>query len=113
MQKAVIHRPVRYREVARLMSRPTFAKYYRKVVGSIYLHRDHADDPDLIAEALLMRCPHGMLRGFAALSNMGFTLNLDGWTPSISIPRRSSPREWCICPFDKTSSVTTSRTITS
>jgi transposase len=25
----------------------------------------------------------------------------------------SSPREWCICPFDKTSSVTTSRTITS
>ncbi|EEW48510.1 hypothetical protein HMPREF0290_2877 [Corynebacterium efficiens YS-314] len=23
------------------------------------------------------------------------------------------PREWCICPFDKTSSVTTSRTITS
>lgn len=71
------------------MSRPTFAKYYRKVVGSIYLHRDRADDPELVTQALLMRCPHGMLRGFAALSNMGFTLNLDGWTPIISIPRKS------------------------
>ena len=89
MEKAAIHRPVRYGEIAGLMSRPTFAKYYRKVAGSIYLHRDRADDPDLVAEALLMRCPHGLLRGFAALSNMGFTLNVDGWTPIISIPRKS------------------------
>ena len=39
-------------------------------------------------------------------------------TASASIPPTqcqagSSPRKWCICPFDKTSSVTTSRTITS
>ena len=30
-----------------------------------------------------------------------------------SIQKRSSPREWCICPFDKTSSMMTSGTITS
>ena len=71
------------------MSRPTFNKHYRKIVGDIYLHKDVADDPDVITTALLARCPKGVLRGFSALRNMGFTINHDDWVPMISIPRNS------------------------
>lgn len=33
--------------------------------------------------------------------------------PSLDFRNRSSPREWCICPFDKTGSMTISGTGTS
>lgn len=79
--------PVRYRDVATQMSRPTFRNFYRRIIGDLHLHKDVADDPDKITDALLARYPTGVLRGFAALKNMGFTINLDDWTPFISISR--------------------------
>lgn len=91
MERKVIATPVSYRDVADKMSPPTFYKLHRRTVGNVYLHKDIAENPQRVTEALLRRCPHGVLRGFAALRHMGFTLNLDDWTPMISIPRTSPP----------------------
>lgn len=91
MTPGIILTPVRYRDVADTMSRRTFYRTHRKIVADLYLHEDVADNPAKITDALLMRCPHGVLRGFAALRNMGFTINHDDWVPMISIPRTVPP----------------------
>lgn len=82
--------PVRSVDVEKAMSLPSFYKNFRKIVGDVYLHHEVADNPEKITEALLMRCPGGVLRGFAALRNMGFSINHEDWVPMISIPREAS-----------------------
>lgn len=91
MNPGIVLTPVRYGDVSEMISRRAFYKTHRKIVSDIYLHEQVADDPAKITDALLMRCPHGVLRGFAALQNRSFTLNLDDWMPIISIPRGSPP----------------------
>lgn len=87
MEKNPVPHPVRYRDVEKKMSRPAFNKHFQKIVGDVYLHKDVATDPDAVTNALLLRCPAGVLRGFSALRNMGYTINHDDWTPMISVPR--------------------------
>lgn len=87
MTNTLFHIPVRYEDLLGKVSRDIFYRTHRKIVGNIYLHHEVAANPVLITDALLLRCPDGTLRGFAALYNMGFTLTHDDWVPMISITR--------------------------
>lgn len=82
--------PVRYRELAGQINREHFYRDFTKIVSDIYVHNSVSNDPRAITEALLKKCPHGVLRGFAALAHSGFELLQEQWLPVISIPSGSS-----------------------
>lgn len=69
------------------IKRSSFERNYTKIIGSIYLRDDQLEDPLCSAEALLMRYPGAMLRGFAALAYRGYSLLDKNWVPALSISR--------------------------
>ncbi|BAU95790.1 hypothetical protein N24_1528 [Corynebacterium suranareeae] len=77
--------PVTYHELSHEFSRWKFNKLFTKISGSIYLKNDLIDDPHLVTQALLKRCPNGVLRGYAALKQRGYQLFDDPWMPIISV----------------------------
>ena len=77
--------PVTYDEVSHELTKWKFYKHFTKISGSVFLKNDLINDPDLVTQALLKRCPHGVLRGYAALKRRGYQLLDDSWMPIISI----------------------------
>lgn len=78
-------KPVTYKELAHEYSRRTFNKLFTKITGFVYLKNDLINDPNLVTQALLKRCPEGVLRGYAALKQRGYLLLDDQWMPIISV----------------------------
>ncbi|BAU94807.1 hypothetical protein N24_0545 [Corynebacterium suranareeae] len=78
-------RPVTYDDVSHEYSKWKFYKEFTKISGSVYLRNELVDDPALVTQALLKRCPEGVLRGYAALKQRGYKLLDDPWMPIISI----------------------------
>lgn len=77
--------PVTYDEVSHELTKWKFYKHFTKISGSVYLKNDLIDDPVLVTQALIKRCPQGVLRGYAALNRRGYQLFDDPWMPIISI----------------------------
>lgn len=78
--------PVTYDEVSHDLTKWKFYKHFTKISGSVFLRNDLANDPDLVTQALLKRCPQAVLRGYAALKRRGYQLLDDSWMPIVSIP---------------------------
>lgn len=83
-------KPVTYHEVSHDIPKRLFAREFSKIVGSIYLRNDLAQRPEFIIQALLKRCPEGIVRGYAALSLRGYRLLDRPWTPIISTAKAKS-----------------------
>lgn len=77
--------PVTYDELSHEFSKWKFYKLFTKISGPVFLKNDLIDDPDLVTQALLKRCPEGVLHGYAALKQRGYQLLDDQWMPIISV----------------------------
>lgn len=72
------------------MNRRQFSAKYTRVVGTFWIKKEYAENPVVVADALLRRFPNGVIRGFTALIVRGYSLLDELRTAEISVPRGAS-----------------------
>lgn len=83
-------KPIRFEEVQHEMNRRQFAEKYTKVVEKFWIKKEHAQNPVVVADALLRRFPNGVVRGFTALIVRGYSLLDEPRVAKVSIAKKNS-----------------------
>lgn len=83
-------KPIRFEDVQHEMNRRQFSAKYTRVVGTFWIKKEYAENPVVVADALLRRFPNGVIRGFTALIVRGYSLLDELRTAEISVPRGAS-----------------------
>ncbi|AJE66450.1 hypothetical protein [Corynebacterium glutamicum] len=83
-------KPIRFEDVQHEMNRRQFSAKYTRVVGTFWIKKEYAENPVVVADALLRRFPNGVIRGFTALIVRGYSLLDEPRTAEISVPRGAS-----------------------